>query len=134
MDSQKFNNLVEHRFEVCRELLGVKNAEYARGGDKLYNFKVAADFDRDRNETPERSLYGMAKKHLVSIKTIIDDLDSGIVVTPQKASEKISDAINYFILLEALLEERWVATCAREFENIKERINDQAGFIPGGGK
>jgi len=52
------------------------------------------------DETPERALWGMAKKHLVSVTDLIHGRAE---VTPERIDEKIGDMINYLILLEGLL-------------------------------
>ena len=103
MTIDDFNTLVNNRVASCRgKLFGNKNIEYTRNNDKLHNFKVAARMD---NETPERALWGMWKKHIVSVKDIIDDLP-GALPTEELLTEKIDDMINYCLLLEALITER----------------------------
>jgi hypothetical protein len=106
--------LTDARFKKCKELMiGSKNVEYSRGGDKLHNFKKAGRID---SESPERALWGMFKKHLVSVQDIVNDIeneyrrldpDSYIKLPePLILAEKITDSINYFVLLEALITER----------------------------
>lgn len=105
MTSEDFKLVVDRRIESCRnKLFGDKEAEYSRGNDRLHNFKVAAAID---SETPERSLWGMWKKHIVSIKDLVDDIESGKDV-PSDAylGEKFDDMINYVLLLEGLLRDR----------------------------
>ena len=101
---EEFKKVVENRFEYCKKLLyGEKNVEYSRDGDKLHNFKVAA---RYKGETPEKALWGMWVKHIVSIEDIINDLEKGMVPSYQTLNDKIGDGINYYLLLEGLLVER----------------------------
>jgi hypothetical protein len=102
VESKKFDAIVDSRIEKIKKVLTTKAEEYARG-DRLHNFKAAALVD---GETPERALWGMYKKHLISVRDLIKDVDEG--KTPQKKlfDEKIGDSINYHILLEALLLER----------------------------
>ncbi len=101
---EEFKKVVEDRFEYCKKLLyGEKNKEYSRDGDKLHNFKVAA---RYKGETPEKALWGMWVKHIVSIEDIINDLEKGIVPSYKTLDNKIGDGINYYLLLEGLLVER----------------------------
>ncbi len=59
-----------------------------------------------KGETPERALWGMWVKHLVSVMDIIYDLDKGKLPTRDILDEKIKDTINYAILLKALIIER----------------------------
>lgn len=103
MNMGNFLKLVDDRFAYCLELLGQKNAEYAEKDDKLSNFKQAAAL---KGETPERALWGMWIKHIISIKKIISELDQGKIPSPQTISEKCTDMINYTLLLEALIQER----------------------------
>ncbi|MCP4127754.1 MAG: hypothetical protein GY753_11905 [Gammaproteobacteria bacterium] len=85
--------------DSIKKVLGTKAGEYAHGGDRLHNFKVAAAVN---DVPPEQALWGMATKHLVSVM----DLVAGrLVARPEMVDEKIGDMINYLILLEAILKE-----------------------------
>ncbi len=102
MTIEDFERLAKARFDYCLNLMcNEKHKEYSRNDDKLHNFKVAGRID---DETPERALWGMWKKHIVSIRDIINDLPD----LPDDVTlvDKISDNINYSVLLEALLTER----------------------------
>ena len=68
-------------------------------GDRLYNFKRAAEISQT---TPQKALIGMFLKHLVSV---FDLADGKLESTPAMVNEKVGDAINYLILLEAILKE-----------------------------
>lgn len=104
MNMGDFIKLVDNRFAYCFELLGAKNAEYAEKDDKLSNFKQAAAL---KGETPESALWGMYCKHIISLKKIIEDIESIRLIPTQKMiAEKISDIINYALLFEALIQER----------------------------
>ena len=96
---EQFNEILEKRILSIKSILGNKAKEYAMGGDRLHNFKVAA---RVKNESPEKALWGMAIKHLVCI---IDMVDGELEATAPMVDEKIGDMINYLILLEALMKE-----------------------------
>ena len=103
MNLNWFERLARARMNECLKLCcGKKNLEYSRGGDKLHNFKRAGDM---LGVTPEKALVGMFAKHLVSILDMVDDLP----VLPDKEimEEKITDSINYLLLLEALIKERY---------------------------
>jgi len=103
MTIAQFKKLAEKRFAYCLDLMvNAKHKEYSRNDDKLYNFKRAGHI---LNITPEKALAGMLSKHLVSVLDIADE--SGMEnIVPKKLDEKISDAINYLVLLEALIKER----------------------------
>ena len=57
--------------------------------------------------TPENALIGMLAKHMVSILDMVDDIPSGAYHGIQEWDEKIGDAVNYLLLLEGLIEERY---------------------------
>jgi len=103
MHADEFNEIAEARIAHCRSILIVKGKEYSRDGDRLHNFKTAAAID---GETPEQALWGMAKKHVVSVRDMVNDIERGIVPSRKMLDEKITDWINYGLLLEGLVEER----------------------------
>jgi len=94
---------VKTRLEACQNLLIPKGEEYSRNGERLHNFKRAGRID---NEAPERSLWGMYKKHLVSVMDMIEDIEQGILPDHAIMAEKMNDSINYHLLLEGLITER----------------------------
>lgn len=102
METKDFSKIVKTRFADVRETLTGKAKEYARG-DRLSNFKTAAAFDKT---TPEKALWGMYLKHLVSLRDFIDDLEHGVCMSWESWSEKIRDTITYALLLEGLIQER----------------------------
>ncbi len=103
MTTEEFNHLVHDRTEKIIAILASKAAEYARE-DRLSNFKRAAAM---MQVTPERALLGMLSKHIVSLLDMVDDLDHDRMNAPETWHEKLGDAINYFILLEGLIIERF---------------------------
>ena len=103
MDPKRFSQILDEQIKSCIETLKNKYAEYGRGGDRLSNFKKAG---RMKGETPEKALWGMWVKHLVSVMDIIHDLDEGKLPTKNILDEKIKNTINYAILLKALIIER----------------------------
>ena len=52
--------------------------------------------------TPQKALAGMFMKHLVSV---LDLIEGSLSPSEYMVNEKIGDAINYLILLEAVLKE-----------------------------
>lgn len=104
MTTDQFEGVFEARVDLCRRVLIGKNVEYARGGDKLSNFKKAAG---RLGCTPEEALLGMETKHSISIVDLVQDLGKGIHHNMAIWEEKIGDELNYLILLRALLEERY---------------------------
>lgn len=104
MTPQAFEKLFKEMNERRGKLLNKKNVEYARGGDKLSNFKKAGAMDLT---TPEHALWGMNKKHIISVTDMVNDLQNqGANYTMDQWREKLDDLRNYCDLLEALLVER----------------------------
>ena len=95
-----FEDMVKRRLEMCERTLTAKEQEYADGANRFHNFDAAARVD---NETPERALWGMAKKHLVSVMDLVEHPGDA---TEDLLDEKITDMINYLLLLEGLLRRR----------------------------
>jgi len=116
MEHKKFNKLLEAAIKRIRSKLASKSVEYSTDSDKLYNFKRSGE---RRRKTPEEALMGMAEKHYTSITDIVDKIEAEaqkkglyVVVRPpfltkEILEEKITDGINYYILLEALIKERY---------------------------
>ena len=98
MNADQFGLLLDERLASIKAVLGSKAKEYAIG-DRLYNFKRAAEIART---TPQKALFGMFLKHLVSV---LDLIEGSIPPTDHLINEKIGDTINYLILLEAILKE-----------------------------
>jgi hypothetical protein len=102
MEHKRFEQVCDDIYELSRSLMISKNDHYARGDDKLHNFKKAAGF----GGTQETALAGMMLKHTVSIYDLVDDLAGGNNAHLDLWREKILDHINYLILLYAMQVER----------------------------
>lgn len=98
MKTAQFNRVVEEQLKRCTDILIVKAREYATD-DRLHNFRVAAELE---NCTPRKALAGMMAKHTVSI---YDMCNSGLKYPIELWNEKITDHINYLLLLRAIIEE-----------------------------
>ena len=97
-------NIVQPRLELCKELLGgSKDKEYSRNGDKFHNFKRTAEL---RKISTISAWDGMQNKHLTSLLDIIDDAKKGILPTQKTLDDKITDMINYLLLLEGIITEK----------------------------
>ena len=81
------------------EVLCSKAKEYATT-DRLHNFKVAAQI---QGISTSEALVGMMAKHTVSI---YDMVRSGNAYSAEMWDEKITDHINYLLLLKAVIEEK----------------------------
>ena len=99
---KKFDELVEYKCSEIKRIVCKKSKEYATKTDRLHNFNMAAAI---LQKTREEALLGMATKHVVSIFDIVHNFGLGKNPTIEAIEEKIGDAINYLILLEAMLKE-----------------------------
>ena len=97
-----FDKIVHERIDSILSTLTQKAKEYAKGGDRFHNFNIAA---RMLETTPEKALYGMMLKHMVSVLDLVNAVPD-TEITEAIINEKIGDNINYLILLEGLLKER----------------------------
>lgn len=104
MTNEQFEKAFEARVDLCRRVLVSKNTEYARGQDKLHNFKEAAAME---GTSPEQALRGMLLKHWQSLRDLCNDLDKNIIHPIPLWDEKIGDGLNYLFLLDALVKERY---------------------------
>ena len=96
MEHDVFERVLKTQFEICSRILASKGNEYATE-DRLHNFKVAAEL---QGTTPKAALAGMMCKHTVSI---YDMCISGKEYPFEMWSEKITDHINYLLLLKAII-------------------------------
>jgi hypothetical protein len=100
MTPEDFAALVDEHVEDLRASLREKAKEYAKEGDRLWNFKRAAALKR---ETPERALWGFFVKHIISVADMIDDIDRGVKTPAGLWEEKLRDVRNYAVLLHGLV-------------------------------
>lgn len=99
MRLERFNKVVKDQLEYSASLLVTKGDEYVKSPDRLAAFKKAAAL---QNETSAQALLGMLAKHIVSISDMcVANSDEPL----ERWIEKITDSINYLILLRALIEE-----------------------------
>lgn len=106
MIASEFDKLVEARLGFCSRTLQIKANEYATE-DRLHNFKVAGAL---QDVEPETALMGMMAKHIVSLVDIVNRIErNGQIPDYALVSEKLTDVINYCMLLEGLIKERWEA-------------------------
>lgn len=102
MTNEKFNEIVENQLMRCKNILTSKGIEYAENedmNDRLHAFTVAATLE---GITSKEALAGMMAKHTVSIYDMCRDSEHHSL---DKWHEKITDHINYLLLLIAMIEE-----------------------------
>lgn len=97
MNSEQFEAILQDQIDKTATILGHKAREYATDVDRLHNFKVAAELE---NTTTRNALAGMMAKHTVSI---YDMCGSPAEMDLELWNEKITDHINYLILLRAVI-------------------------------
>ena len=106
MNQEDFNEVIVRQTDRCKSLLMAKGVEYApkavknAGVDRLAHFKKAAVV---LNTTPRAALMGMLSKHLISVSDMCTDERK---YSKEQWDEKITDSINYFLILRAIVEEK----------------------------
>lgn len=96
MDVNTFDSITTKQLKRCTDILLNKAKEYATE-DRLHNFKVAASL---QNCLPKQALAGMMAKHSVSV---YDMCMSNKNYSIESWDEKITDHINYLLLLRAIV-------------------------------
>lgn len=98
MDKNTFETIIEEQIKRSKEVLLKKEDEYAVRGDRLHNFKVASDL---QGISIESAIAGMMSKHTVSVYDMCMDKMNYPIST---WNEKITDHINYLLILRAAIE------------------------------
>lgn len=100
MNINDFDVAINEQIEYCMSLLVSKGDEYdTTNNDRLHAFKTAAVL---QHQTPKQALAGMMAKHTVSIYDMcVEDKEYPM----EKWTEKITDSINYLLILKAMLTE-----------------------------
>lgn len=105
MDLKTFDKIVTDQLSHCELLLINKGQEYAEDAthdspvDRLAHFKKAAAITGCGQKG---ALFGMLAKHLVSLSDMCTD---GNDYPLDRWAEKITDSINYLLILRAIAEE-----------------------------
>lgn len=105
MNSEQFAKIFDEQMHLCSSMLFKKAKEYATDDDRMHNFNAAAGLT---GKTPVQALQGFLLKHTVSLNDMMSS-DDPTYYTQDQWTEKISDSINYLILLQALLAEAYEA-------------------------
>lgn len=100
MTQEKFNAFAKNFVKQTTSVLYAKGKSYALNrDDRLEHFKRAAEY---LSTTPKEACLAQLTKHLISIRDMACAND-GTVFSPEQWDEKIGDAINYLVLLRALV-------------------------------
>ena len=101
MTQSEFKLIFANQVMKCETTLNNKRKEYTGDNlDRLSAFKIAASL---QGCTPQRALVGMMAKHIVSLYDMC--YSSLLQFDLEQWDEKITDCINYLILLKALIKE-----------------------------
>jgi hypothetical protein len=98
MKRTEFNKLVDKRKELIESVLQKKGAEYADDVNVFHNFEEGAKMSFHNNR--EMVAWEYMIKHLQSIK---DMISNNKPYSEHIIREKFGDAINYLILMEAMM-------------------------------
>lgn len=118
MNQDKFFKFVDWRVKQIINTLIEKGEEYSKEDNKLHNFDVGAQMT---GKLREEVLLGFVLKHQISLLDIIEDLKEGKIPKNYLVAEKLGDIINYYILLEASLQDR----IQKEMNDRRERENKE---------
>ena len=99
MNHKEFNDVVTKELDYVRELLCSKSKEYDFGEDRFHSFKVGGQL---QGISQEKCLLGYLTKHIVSIYDMCDKVEE---FSFEKFQEKITDYINYGLLLLGMIQE-----------------------------
>lgn len=116
MQNSEFTQAFEDQVEQCRAVLIKKGVEYnSDNDDPLSAFKKAAALE---GCTPMQALAGMMAKHTVSVYDMIVASYPEIEAYPLEVwQEKITDHLNYLILLKAIVLEELDARIKKGSKN-----------------
>lgn len=101
-NAELFENSINEMVEKSLNTLVKKGKSYSSDADRLHNFRVAATL---QGISEKEALAGMLAKHLVSVFDMVKTDES----RPRPYSsavwdEKIGDAINYLLILRAMVD------------------------------
>lgn len=110
MTNRAFDAILAERLAKTRTVLASKGDQYDAPGDRLRNFKDAAALT---GESPAQVCIGFMAKHLVGLFDVVNRQARGDHSRDHLLDERVTDAVNYLVLLEAL-----VADGATELPNL----------------
>lgn len=120
MKPEDFQEVVGHMLDHCNSTLVLKAKEYSRNNDSLHNFNKGVEMS-DKNESREEVIWGMARKHWISITDIRNDVKIGNLPSQSMIDEKFGDMINYLLI---------------EYASITDKINtlEVESIVPSAGR
>jgi len=100
MTPERFQEVVEEQLDNIRNTLVIKAKEYSRNNDPLHNFNVGTK-QSVTGETREEVIWGMARKHWISIQDIRADIKAGKLPSKATLDEKFGDMLVYLLIEKA---------------------------------
>lgn len=100
MNNREFERVIDEQFARCKDLLCTKQAEYTPDKDVFEVFNKASTLSGVGGR--KSALFDFMLKHLVSIS---DMCHTEEYFTVERWNEKITDAMNYLLLLRAMVAE-----------------------------
>lgn len=91
--------IIDEQMDKCRDVLLNKNAEYGTEAEYFHNFNVAAKLQK---VSLPQALAGMMAKHTSSVYDLCRDYGQKDI-SLEVWEEKITDHINYLLLLKAMV-------------------------------
>ncbi len=98
LTEEEFESFFKKRIEKCKATLLKKSEEYSAENDKMRNFNVVA---RMMNMTPQQVAFMFMMKHFESVYEIVMNEKE---VTLEMWDEKMGDLMNYFFLIDAMMQ------------------------------
>jgi hypothetical protein len=121
MNPVKFRKLTKKKLKLCVNVLEGKRLEYSREVDRFFNFDWTAKF---LGTTKPFACLAIASKHFASIALDIRDIEIGRKVdTKRTRNRKITDAINYLLILEGILKEEEDRHGKKDHTHIASSLN-----------
>lgn len=106
MTQKEFDKIVDEQVNDCIDCLVVKAREYVLDpNDRLRAFKLVWINDKEIKVNPKITLWGQMVKHLSSIYDMSLKNEEYDKENYDKWIEKITDTINYLILLRGIIED-----------------------------
>lgn len=100
MTQEQFNVFAKNFVKQTTSVLYAKGKSYALNrNDRLEHFKQAGKY---LDTTPKEACLAQLTKHLISIRDMVCAKETA-KFSPEQWDEKIGDAINYLVLLRALV-------------------------------
>ncbi len=96
LTDKELESLIQERIERCKEVLFKKSEEYSSESDRMRNFNTAG---RMLGIPPYKVAFMYMMKHFESVyEIVINDQPA----SPTLWEEKITDLINYLLLIDAM--------------------------------